>query len=268
MVTHSKITSRKGGEMSNQYDFGGKYGIITGAASGIGRAAALLLARSGAKLSLVDINGDGLKKVVAEIQKGEGPKPLAIVADVSKESDVVRMVSETLSQFGVIDFLITSAGILFRTAFMDITISEWDELMGTNLRGLFLCCREVVKSMIQKGKGVIVNVASVAGRSTSLIGGAHYATSKHGVIGLSRHMARELTPHGIRINAFCPGATLTPMVLDTTTQGERDEIANRIPIRRLANPEEQAQVIAFMLSDASSYLTGACVDSNGGSFMV
>ena len=122
--------------------------------------------------------------------------------------------------------------------------------------------------MIRQGKGVIVNVASLAGRSTSVLGGAHYTASKHGVIGLSRHIARELGPYGVRVNAFCPGGTLTPMVEQSSTPEEREANAARWPLRRWSAPEEQARVIAFLLSDDSGFITGACIDSNGGALMV
>jgi 3-oxoacyl-[acyl-carrier protein] reductase len=122
--------------------------------------------------------------------------------------------------------------------------------------------------MIRQGKGVIVNVASLAGRSTSVLGGAHYTASKHGVIGLSRHIARELGPYGVRVNAFCPGGTLTPMVEQSSMPEEREANAARWPLRRWSAPEEQARVIAFLLSDDSGFITGACIDSNGGALMV
>jgi len=178
------------------------------------------------------------------------------------------MVDETLSLFGKIDFLVTSAGILFRNRFTDISMQEWDELMDTNVRGLFMCNQLVVREMLKQGGGTIVNVASVAGRSISLIGGVHYCASKHAVIGITRHMARELCTQGIRANAFCPGATHTPMIYDNMAPEEIKDLENRIASGRLAEPEEQASVIAFLLSDSASYLNGACLDSNGGSVML
>lgn len=140
--------------------------------------------------------------------------------------------------------------------------------MNTNVRGLFLCNQLVVEQMLKQKAGRIVNIASVAGRSMSLIGGAHYATSKHAVIGLSRHMARELCQQNIRVNAFCPGATNTPMIHDNLNAEQVNDLEKRIPLARLADADEQARVIAFMLSDAASYLNGACLDSNGGSVML
>jgi len=254
--------------MNTQYKFSDQCGIITGPASGIGKSLALLLAQSGARLSLVDRDQSGLEAITQACSEESETLPLAVNADISKEEDVRRMIDETLERYGRIDFLVTSAGILFRTDFTDIPMAEWDELMNTNVRGLFMCNQFVVREMLKQGGGTIVNVASVAGRSISLIGGAHYCASKHAVIGITRHMARELCTRGIRANAFCPGATHTPMIHDNIGAKEIEDLENRIALGRLAESEEQAKVIAFLLSDSASYLNGACLDSNGGSVML
>ncbi len=249
-------------------DFKGRFGIVTGAASGIGRATAIHLARAGARLSLVDLAEERLAAVASEIERASQSRHLALTADVSSEVDVDRFAESTLSAFGRIDFLVASAGILRRTAFQEIQTNEWDLVLAVNLRGTYLCCKAVIPTMIKQRQGTIVNVASLAGRSVSGLGGAHYTASKHGVVGLSRHMARELGPYGIRVNALCPGGTLTPMVQRHTTPAERQETAAAWPLRRWATPEEQARVIAFLLSDESGFMTGAAVDSNGGALMV
>jgi len=254
--------------MNLSFDFNGKAGIITGAASGIGKSLALLLSTSGAALSLVDRDSEGLKKIADACNQKGTTEHLSVHGDVSNESDVNRMVEKTVARYEKIDFLVTSAGIIFKTPFEEIPMAEWDELMATNVRGLFMCNQQVVREMLKKGGGAIVNVASVAGRSISLIGGVHYCASKHAVIGITRHMARELCKRGIRANAFCPGATHTPMIHDNQTPQQIEELENRIALGRLADSQEQARVIAFMLSDGASYLNGACVDSNGGSVML
>lgn len=254
--------------MQATQDFKGKFGIVTGAASGIGRATALRLAQLGAGLTLVDIDKALLKSLAGEIEALGGPRPQVEKVDVSAEAEVRTGVENTLSAFGRVDFLVTSAGILRRTRFADMPIAEWDLMMAVNLRGTFLCCHAVVPIMLKQGGGVIVNVASLAGRTASVLGGAHYTAAKHAVVGLTRHIARELGPSNIRVNAFCPGATLTPLVQRATPQEELDRIAAGMPIRRWSRPEEQARVIAFLLSDDSGFMTGACVDSNGGAVMV
>jgi len=254
--------------MNTTYDFSDQSGIVTGAAGGIGKSVALLLAESKAGLALVDRDTPGLEAVTRACGEISTTAPLSVDADVSRENDVHRMVEETLSRFGKIDFLVTSAGILFRTGFTDIPMEEWDELMDTNVRGLFMCNQFVVREMLKQGGGIIVNVASVAGRSISLIGGVHYCASKHAVIGITRHMARELCTQGIRANAFCPGATHTPMIHDNMAAEDIKGLEARIALGRLAEPEEHARTIAFMLSDDASYLNGACLDANGGSVML
>jgi 3-oxoacyl-[acyl-carrier protein] reductase len=254
--------------MDTKWDFSGRCGIVTGPASGIGKEVALLLAESGAGIALVDRDAEGLEAIRSQTAAKAATEPLAIHADVSIDADVQRMVDETLQRFGQINFLVTSAGVIFRTKFPDIPIEEWDELMATNVRGLFMCNQLVVRQMLKQGGGVIANVASVAGRSISLIGGAHYCASKHAVIGITRHMARELCTQGIRANAFCPGATHTPMIHDNMEPEEVKGLEGRIALGRLADPDEQARVIMYMLSDSASYLNGACLDSNGGSVML
>jgi 3-oxoacyl-[acyl-carrier protein] reductase len=245
-----------------------RFGIVTGAASGIGRAAAIYLAGMGAEAVLVDLNENGLEKTKALIEQAHSPAPLVFRADAAVKDDVHRVVKEALDRFGAIDFLVNCAGIMRRTAFLNIEPAEWDHLLSINLLGPFLFCREVAPHMVERGQGVIVNVASLAGRSSSLLGGAHYTTSKHGLIGLSRHMARELTPLGVRVNAFCPGATLTPLATEATSAEETEAVAAKIPRGRWASPEEQAAVIGFLVSDASINITGACIDSNGGALML
>ena len=147
-------------------------------------------------------------------------------------------------------------------------VDEWDLMLNVNLRGPFLYCKAVVPHMIQHSQGVIINVASLAGRTASVLGGAHYTAAKHALVGLSRHMARELGPEGLRVNSFCPGATLTPMVTHSTSAEEIESVALAIPRRKWATPEEQAAVIGFLISDDAVNITGACIDSNGGTLMI
>lgn len=254
--------------MDCSWNFQGQCGIVTGAASGIGAELSTLLAKSGANLVLVDYDEQALDISTRNCDLISDSQIIKVCANVSIKNDVQQMVNRTLEQFGKIDFLVTSAGIIYRSKFLDIDLEEWDEVMGTNIRGVFLCNQMVVAQMIKQGGGRIVNISSVAGRSISLIGGTHYCTSKHAVVGMTRHMARELCQQGIRANVFCPGATNTPMIHDNLDRDEVTALEKRIALGRLADPDEQARVIAFMLSDAASYLNGACIDSNGGSVML
>ncbi|MCG6894922.1 MAG: SDR family oxidoreductase [Desulfobacteraceae bacterium] len=255
-------------ETAIPYDLKDRFGIVTGAASGIGQAAAVHLARMGAAVALVDLNQAGLEETVALMGRQSDAPTLVFTADATDDGEVQRVVSETADAFGSLDFLINSAGILRRSGFLEMPLEEWDLMIRVNLRGPFLYCRHSVPHMVRQGRGVVVNVASLAGRSSSILGGAHYTSAKHALIGLSRHMARELGPRGVRVNAFCPGATLTPMTVNSTTEEEIEAVAATIPRQRWATPGEQAAVIGFLVSDASINITGACIDSNGGSLMI
>ena len=244
-------------------DFERKAGIITGAASGIGAATAKVLAARGAQVVMADVNDEMLQEKAAAISK-TGGSALAVQTDVSQKDQVNALVESTLNAYDKVDFLVNSAAILARTPFMDLNPEEWDHHMNVNLRGSYLTCKAVAPHMVLQGKGAIVNVSSGAGRSASITGGAHYTVSKAGLIGLGRHLAMELGPKGIRVNIVCPGVTLTPMADEYIDPERQARIALRVPLRRLAEPMEPALAIAFLLSDEASFITGACLDVNGG----
>jgi len=254
--------------MDQQFLLSKRYGVVTGAASGIGRATALHLAEIGASLTLIDLDAEGLTSVAAQIEAAGRTKPHIVVTDICDETGVKIAVQAAFTHLGSIDFLVNCAGILRRTSFLEIETEEWDLVMNINLRAQYIFCREVLRHMKDSGWGVIVNVASLAGRTSSVLGGAHYTTAKHALVGLSRHLAREFAPHGIRVNAFCPGATLTSMIQTTTSQEEIDNVTAVTPRGCMADPMEQAHVIGFLVSDASANIIGACIDSNGGALMV
>ena len=244
-------------------DFEGKTGIITGAASGIGAAASEVLVARGATVAMADNNGEMLEKKAGAIS-ADSEQVLAVRTDVSQEDQVNALVKRTLDAYGRIDFLVNSAAILACTSFIDLNPEEWDYHMNINLRGSYLTCKAVVPHMVTQGKGAIVNVSSGAGRSASITGGAHYTVSKAGLIGLGRHLAMELGPKGIRVNIVCPGVTLTPMAEEYIDPDRQARIASRVPLGRLAEPMEPAHAIAFLLSEEAGFITGACLDVNGG----
>ena len=254
--------------MKQPFDLTGRCGIVTGAASGIGRATAVHLADLGTRLALVDLNAEGLTQTADTIAAAAGAEPLCLRVDITDEAAVKGAVQDALVAFGRIDFLVNSAGILKRTAFLEIDTAEWDRVLNVNLRGQFIFCREVLGPMKAAGCGAILNVASLAGRTCSVLGGAHYTCAKHALVGLSRHLAREFGPHGIRVNALCPGATLTPMTESVTPPEEIQRIAAATPRGRWSDPVEQARIVAFLLSDASAAIVGAAVDANGGILML
>lgn len=256
--------------MGDRYhqDFNNRHAVITGAASGIGKSTAILMAKAGAVVTLVDKNEELLVHVAQEILSTCGVSPAVVVADISRPDKVSLLAQEVGNNHKSLDFLVTCAGVLCRNAFLDISNEEWNRTIAINLTGSFLCCKEFIPLMLGGEQSSIVLVASMAGRSTSVWGGAHYTASKHGVIGLARHLAREFGPENLRVNAFCPGGTITPMVEDCTTEGARKKIAESRPLRRWATAEEQANVIAFLLSKQSGFMTGTALDSNGGALMV
>lgn len=241
----------------------GKVAIVTGAANGIGRATAQLFSNHGARLAIVDIDEAGAV-VARDSIKARGGEAEIFLADVTKGSEVRKMVSAVVDIFGSVDILVNCAGGGRVMPFLQMTEQEWDDIVTLNLKGVFLCCRAVAEVLVQKGSGRIINVASIAGRSTSVLQGAHYTSAKAGVLGLTRHLARELGPHGIAVNAVAPSVTLTERIRRQVTPEREEELIKTIPLRRLATAEDQAKVVLFLASDLASYVTGATVDVNGG----
>jgi 3-oxoacyl-[acyl-carrier protein] reductase len=250
--------------------FQDKVAIVTGGASGIGAATARGLSREGAKVVVADWNSENLEKMKAEMKK-EGRPFLALNIDVSSEKDVQKMVSQTVSHFGGIDFLVNNAGISPKQKgrkqnLWEVSIEEWDRVMAVNIRGVFLCCRFSVPRMIERGGGAIVSLSSQAAKAGSVITGSHYVISKAGVLGLTKILAREVAQHKIRVNAVAPGRIDTPMIWDVPAE-VNEQIRKSIPLGRLGNAEEVAEPILFLLSEAASFITGVVIDINGGSGM-
>ena len=247
--------------------FAGKVAIVTGAGRGIGRAIAVAFAAEGASVVVGDVNADNAGVTSRQIRE-TGQDALAVQVDVSKAGDVARLIKATLKQFNTIDILVNNAGVLRPTRLEEISEEEWDTVMGTNVKGVFLCTRAVLPTMKAKGGGKIVNMASIAGRSTSTWGGAHYTTAKAAVLGLTRHTAREMAPYHINVNSLSPGSIDTDMARENFTPEQRAAEAATIPLGRFGSPEDVAQLVLFLASDEASYITGATVDINGGSLMI
>jgi 3-oxoacyl-[acyl-carrier protein] reductase len=250
--------------------FQDKVAIVTGGASGIGAATARGLSREGAKVVVADWNSENLQKMEAEMKKEDRPF-LGLKIDVSLEPDVQKLINQTVSHFGGIDFLVNNAGISpkhkgKKQNLWEMSIEEWDRVMAVNIRGVFLCCHFAVPRMIERGGGAIVSLSSQAAKAGSVITGSHYAISKAGVVGLTKILAKEVAQYKIRVNAVAPGRIDTPMIWDVPVE-VNEQIKKNIPLGRLGKAEEVADPILFLLSEASSFMTGVVLDINGGSGM-
>jgi NAD(P)-dependent dehydrogenase (short-subunit alcohol dehydrogenase family) len=247
--------------------FKDKVAIVTGAGQGIGRATAELLSQRGAAVVINDLIGTRAE-AVADLIRSVGGNAVAVAADVTRRSEVERMISAVLKTFSSVDLLVNNAGILRPTRLPHIAEEEWDLVVNSNLKATFLCSQAVLPHFIKQRWGRIVNLSSTAGKSVSTLGGVHYTAAKAGILGLTRAFAKELAPHNIRVNAVCPGLINTEMVQQNVTPNRLQSFVNSFPIARMGDPREVAQLICFLLSDGSEYITGAAVDINGGDLLV
>ena len=247
--------------------FDGRVAIVTGAGRGIGRAIAERLAADGASVLVGDLDDAAAGETVAAIEAAGG-HALAVHVDVTQPDDVEALAAAATDRFGGIDILVNNAGILRSTRAADVSPEEWHLVVDANLTGSFLCARAAYPALRASGHGRIVNMASMAGRATSTLGGVHYTTAKAGVLGLSRHLAREWARDGITVNAVSPGIVDTPMVRDSTGADRMVEVLAAIPMGRLADASEIAALVAFLASDEAAYITGANVDIHGGELII
>ena len=232
--------------------------IITGAGLGIGKAIALRFAREGADVVVIGRTLDKIQETAKEAEQ-VGVGSLAVKADISVSTDVARMVKATVDRFGRIDILVNNAGVIARKSLLETTEEEWDEMMAVNLKGVFLCCKEVVPVMIKQGKGKIINIAAVTGQIGIRHRGA-YGASKAGVINLTATMALELAPHNINVNTISPGWIETHLVTPLTASSEMEKtILKSIPSGRVGQPEDVASTAVFLASDESDYIQGTVV---------
>ena len=243
-------------------DITGKIAIVTGAGQGIGKAISLRLANAGADVAILDLNLQSAETVAKEIET-MGRHAIPIQVDVSKSENVNAAVRRTLTEFGRIDILVNNAGIAGRTLpLTDLDESDWDEVIGVNLSGVFLCCKAVIGTMIAQDYGRIVNIASIAGKegNPTMI---PYSVSKAGVICLTKALAKEVADYNIRVNAVSPAVIETP-IMDGMAQSTIDYMVSKIPLGRIGKPEEVAAVVNFLASDEASFVTGQCYDVSGG----
>ena len=245
--------------------------IVTGASGGMGINFCKALLNEGARVCANDISKELTDKAVATLSPlGH---VLGAVADVCDLSSVEAMVSRVVEVFGRLDILINNAGGSLHTPykFAEIDGPSWDKVVDVNLKGTFLCCQAAVRQFRkQGGGGKIVNISALAGRWLGSLAGCHYTAAKAGVIGLTRHLAYELGPEGVRVNAVAPTITLasqrTVDLWDARPEEYRQKVLSEIPLRRLSTPEEVAAAVVFLSSEEASYITGVTLDVNGGRF--
>ena len=246
----------------------GQVALVTGASSGIGRATAEKMAELGAKVGVNYCNNQvGAGAAVAAIKK-KGGDALAIQADVTKATDVARMAARVRSRWDKIDILVNNAGdLLARTPLSEMTEEYWDRIMNLNLKSVFLCVKAVWEEMAARKSGIIVNITSVSARNGGGPGAAAYAAAKGGLVTYTKGLARELAPHGIRVNAVAPGVIATPYHDKYSSAELLEKLRAMTPINRIGTSEETADVIAFLACDESRFMIGENVEVNGGILM-
>lgn len=243
----------------------GRVAIVTGSGQGIGKAIALGMAREAAAVVIAEINEAHASQAKSEVER-LGGKASAISTDVSREESVNAMVEQSIKEFGRVDILVNNAGIYPVSPIEEMAEELWDRVIGTNLIGTFLCSKAVVPGFLKQRAGRIINMAS--GRALQgAVEGAHYAASKAGIIGFTKALALELAPHGVTVNAICPGVTDTAQPRGHRTEEELYAMAAKIPLGRIGQTEDLVGPAIFLASDAAKFVTGQMVIVNGGAIM-
>jgi 3-oxoacyl-[acyl-carrier protein] reductase len=246
----------------------GQVALITGASSGIGRATAEAMARQGARVAVNFLkNRAGAEQAVAAIEKAGG-KAMAIRADVTQSAEIQSMVEAIRKQWGRTDILVNNAGdLIARRSLADMTEDYWDAVMALNLKSVFLCVRAVWEEMAKRKSGCIVNVTSIAGRNGGGPGAAAYSAAKGGLITYTKGLAKELAPHGIRVNGIAPGVITTPYHQRYSPPELLQKMISTVPLGRAGASEEVADAIVFLASPAARYIIGETLEVNGGMWM-
>lgn len=241
-----------------------KTAVVTGAGSGLGKQIVLSFAKEGADTILVDVNLEGAEAVAEEI-RNLGRKAVAVRTDITNEEDVKNMVDIAVKTMGKIDILVNSAGISRTANIQDITLEQWNKMISINLTGTFLCCREVIKKMIEQEYGKIINISSISGVTGRAVG-VDYSATKSGVIGITRTLALQVAGKGINVNAIAPGPIITP-IHDTWKKEDLDRLLATVPFNRPGKPQDVAEAALFLATDKAGWITGEVLSVNGGIFM-
>jgi len=251
-----------------KFDFENVVVLVTGAGRGIGRAIALAFAREGARVAVNDINPDTCEAVAQEIRSGGG-QAAAFHADVANKLAVQSMLIDMEDRWGRVDILINNAGVEPHKPIVQLDEWDWNRTLDVNLKGAFLCSQSAGRMMIKQGGGVIVNIASIAGRAAGLRDRSAYVASKTGLIGFTKECAREFAAHHIRVNAVCPGVIVTEMTAHLRNNAAQlQKWLEDIPLGRLGEPDDVTGLVLFLCSDAARYITGQAIHVDGGKIMI
>jgi 3-oxoacyl-(acyl-carrier-protein) reductase len=241
-----------------------KVAVVTGSARGLGKAMVLKMITEGAKIVVTDINYEACLAVKGEIESAGGTA-IAVKCDVTKREEVAALVQETLQSFGKLDILVNNAGITRDAQMMKMSDANWDAVMDTNLKSMFLCCQAASQPMIQQGYGRIINISSIAGEEGNF-GQANYSAAKAGAIGFTKTLSKELGRKGITVNAIAPGFILTEMS-DAIPEKVKEQLIARIPLARAGHPDEVASAVLFLASDEAAFISGHVLNVNGGMYV-
>jgi 3-oxoacyl-[acyl-carrier protein] reductase len=249
--------------MSADNSLKGQTVLITGAGSGIGAGIAVEMARAGATVIVNDYDERAAKEVAEKIT-ADGHLAHAVAGDITDDAAVQNLVDACERIGGGIDVLVNNAGITGKQHLEDIDAATWDRVLSVNLTAPFALSAAVIPGMKAKGRGRIINIASIAGIRVSVLGGAAYTASKAGVLGLTRHLASELAPSNITVNAILPGVTLTPLVEQATDEAARSRVAASVPLGRMGTPSDIGRLAVYLAGGSSSYITGVSIPVDGG----
>lgn len=246
--------------------FQGKVAVVTGGASGLGKAMVMRFVEEGCRVVIPDLNGKAAEATAVEVETKAPGHALAFQVDVTNPEEVKRMVQSIMDKWGRIYILVNNAGICPVISFEDLTVDMWDKVLVVNLRSMFVCCQAVLPIMVKQKYGKVINIASFAGQAGGIVAPVNYSASKGGVIAMTKALARIYSPKGVNVNAVAPGTIRTPMTDVFPPEGMK-KLLETIPMGRLGEPEDVADGVVFLASDRASYITGQVLSINGGNYM-